>query len=561
MQNRSSPTIVGLLAALGLSLIPACLNAGSSTIPWPQIGAKAGADYKGDGLAISPTAQGARLRCVFQRLEGEATREGLWLTSTDTNAVKERFRVVAVAVGRQAGRAERGASEPRRVETSQTLNPPIADAARLPETGTVAIDAQTVRFTRPRLVEEYSVSMDGVRQDFLVMERPAGTGELTLRLAVSGARVEPAASGARLVLDNSGRRIAYSRLRVTDATGRQLPARIQAGIKSEIRNPKSEMDLAVVLNDADAIYPVRIDPTFSDANWSSMGGVPGADSVVFAVAADGAGNVYIGGAFTVAGDTIVNNIAKWDGNSWSALGSGINGNVGALVVSGNNVYAGGLFTTAGGSPATNIAKWNGSTWSALGSGLSASADYPFYGGAVSALVVLGTNVYAGGAFTTAGGIPATNIAKWNGSSWSPLGSGISGINNLFFGSVVVHALAVSGNNLYVGGYFTAAGGIAATNIAKWDGSSWSALGSGMDTYGHVTALAASGSNVYAGGNFTTAGGVAANRIAKWSGNSWSALGLGISGGDLHSLAVSGSNVYAGGYFTTAGGLPANYIAK
>jgi hypothetical protein len=52
-----------------------------TSIPWSQIGAKAGADYQGDGLAVSPTAEGARLRCVFQRLEGEATREGLGLTS------------------------------------------------------------------------------------------------------------------------------------------------------------------------------------------------------------------------------------------------------------------------------------------------------------------------------------------------------------------------------------------------------------------------------------------------------------------------------------------------
>src|ERR1019366_3750894 len=46
-----------------------------SAIPWNEIGAKAGADYKGDGLAVSPTAQGARLHCVFQRLDGEATPE------------------------------------------------------------------------------------------------------------------------------------------------------------------------------------------------------------------------------------------------------------------------------------------------------------------------------------------------------------------------------------------------------------------------------------------------------------------------------------------------------
>src|SRR5213596_3793967 len=69
-------------------------------IPWSQIGAKAGADYKGDRLAVMPTADGARLRCVFQRLEGEATREGLWLTSTVTAAVNDRFRVTAAKVER-----------------------------------------------------------------------------------------------------------------------------------------------------------------------------------------------------------------------------------------------------------------------------------------------------------------------------------------------------------------------------------------------------------------------------------------------------------------------------
>ena len=73
-----------------------------TSIPWSQIGAKAGADYQGDGLAVSaiPQSGTARLRCVFQRLEGEATREGLWLTSTVTNGVSERFRVVAADVRR-----------------------------------------------------------------------------------------------------------------------------------------------------------------------------------------------------------------------------------------------------------------------------------------------------------------------------------------------------------------------------------------------------------------------------------------------------------------------------
>jgi len=159
---------LSLVAAAGDSVDPAPAKT-SEAIPWSQLGAKAGADYQGNGLAVSPTAEGARLRCVFQSLEGEATRQGLWLSSTVTKTMKDRFRVVAAAVGREAGSVESGASARQSVE-------PSVLAPRLPETGTVAIDGQTVRFIRPGLVEEYSVSMDGVRQDFVVLERPVPLG-------------------------------------------------------------------------------------------------------------------------------------------------------------------------------------------------------------------------------------------------------------------------------------------------------------------------------------------------------------------------------------------------
>src|SRR6266496_986842 len=132
---------------------------------------------------------------------------------------------------------------------------------------------------------------------------------------------------------------------------------------------------------------------------------------------------------------------------------------------------------------------------------------------LSALAVSGSNVYAGGFFSTAGGRAVKNIAKWNGSSWSALGSGIGGAD-LF--SASVSALAVSGSNVYAGGYFTNAGGRAASSIAKWDGSSWTALGSGMGggDYPLVYALAVSGSDLYAGGNFLTAGGKVSAYVAR-----------------------------------------------
>jgi hypothetical protein len=78
--------------------------------------------------------------------------------------------------------------------------------------------------------------------------------------------------------------------------------------------------------------------------------------------------------------------------------------------------------------------------------------------------------------------------------------------------------------------------------------------------GWVEGLVVSGGDVYAGGFFTTAGGVAANYIAKWDGSSWSALGSGMNRPVL-ALALSGSKLYAGGFFTTVGGKVSPYTAR
>ena len=84
------------------------------------------------------------------------------------------------------------------------------------------------------------------------------------------------------------------------------------------------------------------DSTFTDANWISLNpSIPGASDQVRAGIADSLGNLYIGGIFTVVGDVIANGIAKWNGTSWTALGSGVNDDVHALAASGSDVYAGG----------------------------------------------------------------------------------------------------------------------------------------------------------------------------------------------------------------------------
>jgi hypothetical protein len=539
--NNSCKYFNWLLAALALALgVLARAETPAAAIPVSDIGARATANYQGDALGVTATADGARLRCGFQKLEGHATPEGLWLESTKPGGVG-RLRLTATALCRESSRARQCALiESPAPETFAPTD--VGGYTALTTTGTVQVADRLVRFTRPGLTEEYSVSVDGVRQDFVIAAPPAGAGDLRVELALSGARAEAAAGGAKLRLEGSGRELAYSHLRVEDATGRELTACLEV---------LSANRLAVSVADANATYPVRIDPTFSDADWVGLGsGMSGSASslvAVMALAVSGT-NLYAGGQFTTAGGVPANNIAKWDGSAWSALGSGMDVDVYVLVANGTNLYAGGDFSMAG---ANGIAKWNGSAWSALGSGMGG-----FYR-QVNALAVSGTILYAAGPFTTAGGVAANCIAKWDGSAWSALGSGMSGSGPY---ATVVGALAVSGTNLYAGGYFTTAGGVPANNIAKWDGSAWSPLGSGMS--GQVLALAVNGTNLYAAGDFSMAGGVSANHIAKWDGSAWSPLGLGIDN-SVFGLAMSGTDLYAGGYFTTVGafGVPANYIAR
>ena len=318
-----------------------------------------------------------------------------------------------------------------------------------------------------------------------------------------------------------------------------------------------------------------------DASWSSVGGGVGGNYLLaLKVFEDGNGAaLYAGGAFDSAGNTSVNNIARWNGETWSELGSGVTGLVESLTVfddgGGAALYVGGGFFTAGEEWANSIARWDGESWSVLGDVLGNGVD-----DTVWAMTVFndgeGEALYVGGHITTAAGrfgavIEANRIARWDGQAWSALGSGMSGEGSPF-GGLVVHTLTVfddgTGPALYAGGYFTIAGGLEANRIARWDGQSWSALGSGMD--GPVLDMTVfddgSGPALYAGGSFDTAGGVEASSIARWDGESWSALGSGLDGsGWVGALTVfddgAGPALYVGGSFSAAGGESANYIAR
>ncbi len=215
----------------------------------------------------------------------------------------------------------------------------------------------------------------------------------------------------------------------------------------------------------------------------------------------------------------------------------------AIAAAGTDLYVGGTFSQAGGIPANNIARWSTTShqWDALNGGIN---------GTIYTIVPHGAYIYVGGSFNDINGVPAYSLARWDtvARAWSLVGGapGLVSGNGQFVGQAFALAFDASGN-LYVGGYFDHAGSLATSNIARWNGVAWSALASGLSgTNSSVQALAVSGSTVFAGGSFTSP----FTNIASWNGTSWN--GMGGTNGTILSLYLDGSNLYAGGTFTQAG---------
>ena len=286
--------------------------------------------------------------------------------------------------------------------------------------------------------------------------------------------------------------------------------------------------------------------------WSPLGtGVDTVGGYVMAMLAVD-GKLYVGGEFDSIGGVPANNIAAWDGASWTNLGAGVSSEgfpcVFALAHDGTNLYAGGDFSTAGETNANFIARWDGETWHPLGNGMDDE---------VYALSIVGTNLFAGGVFYTVGETNAAYIAQWNGTDWAPVGGDFDGS---------VWALRTSGDKLYAGGWFTVVDGMPMTNAAVWSttSGSWTNLASGIDTAagdGSVYALALADGQLHAGGLFDQAGGVSASHVAAWDGGAWTNLGAGIEAdGWVNALASDGDTLFVGGSFADAGGTAANNIA-
>ncbi len=377
---------------------------------------------------------------------------------------------------------------------------------------------------------------------------------------------------------------------------------------------------------------------WTGTGWQAFGQGVSADSdgngTVSAIVADGHG-AYVGGLFDQAGHLPVRSVARWDGQRWDAMVGGVtatssHGQVFAMTRLGADLYVTGSFQTAGGTVVNNIARWDGNAWSPLGDGLD-DAGY--------ALTTLNGKLYVGGTFNVAGPVRANHLACWDPttSTWSTVGNSprydddilalaaiddrwlvIGGTFQRFFdanttvveglwGMVLfdtpaeqsdnllcgyyplegtsrygapgwVRTLQVMKGDLYVGGWFDVAGimvlgeqhspGFPAANLAVWhfatDGS-WESI---VGTDHQVQALADVDGSLGVGGWFSRAGDVAAARVALFdpATRSWSHLGSGLSDGARGSswaLALAQSpesGLWVGGEFPVAGAAPSDNLA-
>ncbi|MGA7304246.1 MAG: hypothetical protein WBW88_05205 [Rhodothermales bacterium] len=302
-----------------------------------------------------------------------------------------------------------------------------------------------------------------------------------------------------------------------------------------------------------------------DERWEPLGtGVHGGS--VGQILADKTGGVFVAGGFTMAGDAEVIGMAHWTEGRWESLMADFEvsdfgkGSIWDLVVDDSGgLVVGGYFDRVNGTPASNLARWNGDVWDVVDGGPSTIVQ----------ALAFGSSLYVGGYFSKFGGIRSNSIAAWNSGVWSSVGStagnGIDG-----YPIAVIEDLD---GTLIVAGSFESAGQTLLRNIARWNGSRWTPIGDRdfMQWDGYVESLAIdSAGAIYAGGSFGLTGGVAAANIAQWTGMHWQKLGKGvdrIEGDDpllgvvVRDMAVDETNaLYVVGSFSLAGGKPALNVA-
>lgn len=214
------------------------------------------------------------------------------------------------------------------------------------------------------------------------------------------------------------------------------------------------------------------------------------------------------------------------------------------------LIAGGRFTRVGSVAAAHVARFDGTRWTPMGSGTD---------GDVFTMAEYRGKLVAAGSFQSAGGIASPGVAMWDGSSWSGIGS------EPYPYPVSIFSLAVLQDTLVAAGWFGGSAEDPVGPVARWDGTTWISMG--HEIQGAVRALVIYQGELYAAGQFTLVGVPGVPNVARWNGSAWVDVGGGARNtvqtdwaGSVECLEVYQGQLVAGGEFDTAGELLVSNVA-
>jgi hypothetical protein len=154
---------------------------------------------------------------------------------------------------------------------------------------------------------------------------------------------------------------------------------------------------------------------------------------------------YVGGNFNNS-DTGFADLIKWSSGAWIPV-DGLCGGLASVqdldIFQGKLIVAGTYFQgECSNNPGNYIAAYDGENWTPLGTGMNGQVNY-----------ILATEdyLYAAGAYSAAGGANAQLLARWDGEQWCGYGTGDQ---TWYFDEPFILSLGIMNDQLLVGGGFT-----------------------------------------------------------------------------------------------------------
>lgn len=252
-------------------------------------------------------------------------------------------------------------------------------------------------------------------------------------------------------------------------------------------------------------------------------------------------NLYTSGDFPYQSTST--KVFKFDGANWSQIGGDFQTSTWASVKKVHThdtlIIAGGKFSTIGGQPRLNVAKWDGNSWTAMGAGLNNMVfNFESYNG----------DLFATGSFTESGTDTLVHkIGKWNGNSWVPFDS-----------SVVFNspgAMIEFNGNLIIGGVWETINGVPMKGITKWDGMNYTSMGNPLIK--SVNSFWTFNNELYLSGTLFTLNPNASKYVVlKLLGTIWQEVGSGFDE-EIFTLEDFNNQLYCGGQFSS----PTENIAR